>query len=315
MNELLELYRQALRSVEFLPTLGSVPSDEFLTDIPKPVFAKQNLIRHFKASYIQARIHNADWFKYRFAIRWLVRIFIHSHIRSKLRNIITFLEVERLASRSMNEDTRDQLEDAIAELRKFVEYPGYRNIRWLKLFTWMWTFASPILPIYISYVLSNSSTVIAILSGSITFLLIFILLVWAPLYLVVVLGGFRWKRLILVGQAGDVNIDIASNASLCWAIAPQANVYLSENRLYQVIGLPKPLEFPWDLILSPVSLFFSGLAISFLVLSVIVIIPAQQFDWRMVLSIVFLLLFILMIRFIVQPINRTKRVRALRNII
>jgi hypothetical protein len=59
-----------------------------------------------------------------------------------------------------------------------------------------------------------------------TYLLGFVLFVWAPLYLCLALGGFRWKRLILLGQTGDMNIYVP-NVVLRWVRGPQATVCLS----------------------------------------------------------------------------------------
>jgi hypothetical protein len=56
-----------------------------------------------------------------------------------------------------------------------------------------------------------------------------------PLLRLGAIGGFRWKRLILLGQTGDMGIDPVTNAILWWTLAPQANTYQSENRYVQYL--------------------------------------------------------------------------------
>ncbi len=257
----------------------------------------------------------ADWIRDRFAVRSLARMFLRSHIRSKLRVIADRLEVERLASGRMEANTLDRLDIVITRLRDYDKRLAHRRAGWLKLPGWIWAVAAPLLATYLStlFIPGLEVAVAGVLVRVATYLLLIAILVWFPLFTWGALGGFRWKRLILLGQTGDVNVDVATNAVLRWAPAPQANTYESENRLFETLGLPKQNEFPWDLVLSPTTVLSGPLALSVLILALAFSISATKLSWT-ILIVMFVLLFVFFfcLRSILRPILRAMRERVLR---
>ena len=314
MGELLEHYRQALRAAERLPVFGPVPATEFLAEIASPVSSKQGRINRLRTSLLQTRTRHADWFRIRFAVRSLVRTFLRSHIRSKLCAFADRLEVERLASAHMDANTLKRLDIVIEEVRNINERLALRSTKWLKLMGWIWAIVAPLLITYFrALVVPNSGSVVPIILVYLaTYLLLFASLVWAPLFIIGALGGFRWKRLILVGQIGDVNIDIATDAVLRWMSAPQVNTYQSENRLFETIGLPKPSEYPWDLVLSPVTILLAALTLATFIMAWAFSIPATKLDWPILIAFVMLFVSFFCLRCMLRPILRAMRERVLR---
>ena len=315
LDELLEYYRQALRAAEFLPVHGRVPNEEFLPQIAQPVVSTRSRIDRLRTSWSQTRTRHADWIRSRFAVRPLVRMFLSSHIRSKLRSIADRLEVERLASGHIDGNALERLDVIIKKLRDFDKRLAPRRIGWLKWLGWVWVVAAPLLTTYLSTFVIPSLPQIAVagvLAYFVTYLLGFALLVWSPLFGLGALGGFRWKRLILLGQTGDVNIDIAANAVLRWMPAPRTNTYESENRFFETLGLPKPTEFPWDLVLSLKMLLLGPFALSVLILALALIISAGKPGWPVLIAVVLLFVFFFCLRSILRPISRAMRERAQR---
>ena len=316
LDELLECYRQAIRAAEFLPAHGHVPDREYLVEIAQPAGPTQSRIGRLRTSLLQTRTRHADWISSRFAVRSLARMFLRSHIQSKLRAIADRLEVERLASGRMDAHALKQLDIVIGELLDYDKRLFHRRTGWLKLPGWMWAIAAPLLTTYLSTLVipSLEVTVAGVLGLLVTYLLLIAIMVWAPLFVWGALGGFRWKRLILLGQTGDVNIDVATNAVLRWAPAPQANTYKSENRLFEILGLPKPSEFPWDLVLSPRTVLLGPLALAALILALAFSISAAKPGWPILIAVVVLLfVFFFCLRSTVRPISRAMRERVLRD--
>jgi hypothetical protein len=315
LNELLEHYRQATRATEFLPVHGHVPDSEYLVEIAQPAGPTKSRIGRLKTSLLQTRTRHADWIRIRFAVRSLARMYLRSHIRSKLRTIADLLEVERIASGHMDANTLERLDIVILRLRDYNKRLAHRTTGWLKLPGWIWAVAAPLLSTYLGTLVipSFEVNVAGILVLLAMYWLLFTIIFWAPLFIWGALGGFRWKRLILLGQAGDVNIDIATNAVLRWAPAPQANTYESENRLFETLGLPKPSEFPWDLVLSPRASLLGALALAFLILAIAFSISSAEPGWPILIVIVVLFfMFFLCLCSSIRPILRAMRERVLR---
>ncbi|MCJ7575176.1 MAG: hypothetical protein MUO80_00560 [Dehalococcoidia bacterium] len=293
LDNLLEHYRQALRAVELLPGHGRVPNNELIVQIGRPVDTKRRRL---------------------LAVRRLARMFLRSHIRSKLRTITDRLEVERLASGHMDVNTLKRLDDIIGKLRDYDKSVFQRRTFWSELPGWLWPVAAPILftALY-KYLATLTVTAAGVLVYIAIYLLFFVAFVWFPLYLYLALGGFRWKRLILLGQIGDVNIDIVPNAILRWMRGPQANTYESENSFFATLGLPKPDEFPWDRVLEPPLFLSSALVLSFFMVALAVSIPAKEFSWPLlIIDVIFIAFLLLYLRFIVRPISRDMRGRKQR---
>jgi len=314
LYKLLELYRQALRAAEFLPVHGRVPDNEHLVEITQVVGPRRRRISHLRLQFI---IHHADWIRSRFAVRFLARMFLRSHIRSKLRAIADRLEVEQLASGSMNSNTLKRLDTIITKLRDYDRLLTPRKTGWLKLPGGIWAVVVPLLATYLGTRLipSLEVSVVGVLVRLGMYLLSIGILVWFPSFNEVALGGFRWKRLILLGQTGDVNIEVATNVVLRWAPAPQANTYESENHVFETLGLPKPSEFPWDIILSPTKVLSGLLALGVLILALAFIISAIALNlgWPLLIAVVFLFVFFFCLYDIRRSILRVMRERKLRS--
>lgn len=315
LDELLEHYRQALRAVELLPRHGRVPDNECIVQIAQPVGTTRSRIHRLRTSLLQTRTRHADWIRVRFAVRSLARMSLRSYIRSRLRTIADSLEVERFASGHMDANTLKRLDDIIGKLRAYDKFLTQRRTFWSKLPGWLWPVAAPILfTSLFNYFATLTVTAAGVLVYIATYLLGFVLFVWAPLYLCVALGGFRWKRLILLGQTGDMNIDIAPNAVLRWVAGPQANTYESENRFFGTLGLPKPDEFPWDLVLAPPQFLSTALVLAFFMVALALNIPAKEPSWPiLIVDALFVTFLILYLLFIVRPIFRAMRERRQRS--
>lgn len=315
LDGLLEHYRQALCAVELLPVWGRVPNNEYIVQIAQPVGSKRSRIHRLRISLQQARIRHADWVRFHFAARSLARMFLRSHIRSKLRTIADRLEVERFAGGHMDKNTSKRLDDVITKLRDYDKSLAQRRTFWLRLPGWIWLATAPVLFTYLTTLVILSITVIGVrvLIYIVIYLPYVVLFAWLPLFGFVALGGFRWKRLILLGQVGDMKLEIATNLVLCCASAPQANAYEAENRFFGILGLPKPDEFPWDLVLEPPPFLSTALVLSFFTLVLALCISAKEPSLPILIAIlIFVALFILYVRFILRPIFRAMRERRQR---
>lgn len=315
LDDLLEHYRQALRAVQLLPCCQRVPDNECTVQIAPAVGPTRIRLRCVRTSLVEIRTRHADWIRIHFASRRLARMFLRSHIRSKLRTIADCLEVERFAGGHMDANALKRLDDIIRKLGAYDKSFTKRRTFWLRLPGWIWPVAAPILftALY-SYFATLTVTATGVLVYIAIYLLGFASLVWAPLYLCIALGGFRWKRLILLGQAGDINIGIAPNAVLCWVRGPQANTYESENRLFGILGLPKSAEFPWDCVLAPPQFLSAALVLALFMVVLAVNIPGKEFSWPLlIVDMVFVAFLILYLHFIVRPIFRDMRARRQRS--
>lgn len=316
LDGLLEHYRQTLRAVELLPVWGRVPNNEYIVQIAQPVGPTWSRIRRLRISLQQARIRRADWVRSHFAIRSLARMFLRSHIRSKLRTIADRLEVERFAGGRMDKNTSKRLDDVITKLRDYDKSLAQRRTFWLRLPGWIWPAAAPVLFTYLTTLAIPSITIIGVrvLSYIAIYLLYVVLFAWLPLFGFVALGGFRWKRLILLGQVGDMKLEIATNLVVRWVSAPQANTYEAENRFFGTLGLPKPDEFPWDLVLEPPPFLSTALVLSLFTLVLALCISAKEPSLPIVIAmLIFVALSILYVRFILRPIFRAMRERRQRS--
>ncbi|MCK4579926.1 MAG: hypothetical protein KAU10_01155, partial [Dehalococcoidia bacterium] len=307
LDELLERYRQALRAVELLPAWGRVPDSEHLVEITPPVDQRRSQVSRVRTYLLQVRTRHADWVRSRFAVRRLARMFLRSHIQSKLRAIAERLEVERFASGHMDADTSRQLDDIIAKLRAYDECLTQRGALWLKVPGCIWVVVAPVLITYLKGTPGVTVTTAVVLAHIAIYVLYFALFFWAPLFTFGALGGFHWKRLILVGQTGDMNTNIATNVIVRWGQAPQASTYQSENRLFGALGLPKPNEFPWDLVLAPVTLMLTALALAFFLLALAFVVSVTELGWPVLIAVVLFIASFFCLRSVQHAILRTLR--------
>jgi len=216
----------------------------------------------------------------------------------------------------MDKDTSKRLNDVIAKLRDYDKSLAQRRTFWFRLPGWIWPAAAPVLFTYLTTLAIPSITVVGVrvLIYIAIYLLYVVLLAWLPLFGFVALGGFRWKRLVLLGQIGDMKPEIATDLVLRWACAPQVNTYEAENRFFRTLGLPKPDEFPWDLVLEPPPFLATALVLSSFALILALCISAKEPSLPIVVAIlIFIALFILYVRFILRPIFRAMRERRQRS--
>lgn len=311
LDELLENYRQALRAVELLPCFGRLPDNECTVQIAQPVGPTRSRIRRLKTSSLQTRTRHGRYS----AVRRFARMFLRSHIRSKLRTIADRLEIERFASGHMDANTLKRLDGIIRKLRDYDKSLTQGRIFGPKLQGWIWRIwpvAAPVLFTYLTTLGISRLRVAGLLGYIITYMLYLAVVAWFPLFAFVGEGGFRWKRLILLGQTGDTNI-YRPNAVLRWVPGPQANTYEAENRFFGTLGLPKPDEFPWDFALMPQIFLLTPLALSFLVLAFDVGIQVKELGWPILIAVVLLLMFFFCLEFIRRSISKVRRERRQRS--
>lgn len=273
LDELLEHYRQALRAVELLPAWG----------------------------YVQNRGY--------FVVRRLVRMFLRSHIRSKLRAIADHLEVERFASGHMDANTSKRLSDIVRRVRAYDKCLAQRRTLLLGLLGWIWPVAVPVLATYLTTLFIPSLRVTGVLVYIAIGLLYFASTAWFPLHIVVGSGGFDGKRLILLGQTGYINTDITTGAALHLVPMPEANTYEYENRFFGTLGLLKPEEFPWDLMLAPPALISTALALAFFLLALAFLPAATEPNLAALAAVVLFIAAILCVYFVRRLIGREMRRR------
>lgn len=296
LDELLERYRQALRAVELLPKWGPMPNSEYL---------------------------HTDRIRSHLAARCLARMFLRSHIQSKLHTIAERLEIERFASGHMDANTSKRLDNIIRKLRTYDKFFIKRKTFWSRVPGWIWRISAVVVPAVATYFLpflrsltapSVTVTFSVVLVYIAIYLLYVVLWVWFPLFVVGALGGFHSKRLILLGQTGNINIDIASNAVLRWVPGPRANTYEAENRFFGTLGLSKPEEFPWDLVLAPPPFLSTALILaSFMVVLAFNISTKEPGLTILIIDAFFVALLFLYLRFILRPIFRAMRERRQRS--
>jgi hypothetical protein len=311
LDDLLEHYRQALRAVELLPSFGRLPDNECTVQIAQPVSPTRSRIRRLKTPSLRSRTRHGRYS----AVRRFVRMFLRSHIRSKLRTIADRLEIERFASGHMDANTLKRLDNTIRKLRDCDRSLIQGRIFGSKLQGWIWRIwpvAAPVLLTYLTTLGISRLRVVGLLGYIITYMLYLALAAWLPLFTLVGEGGFRWKRLILLGQTGDTMI-YRPNAVLRWVPGPQANTYEAENRLFGTLGLPKPDEFPWDFAFWPQIFLLAPLALSFFVLAIDIGSHAKGLGWPIIITIVLFGLSLLCLEFILRSISRAKRERRQRN--
>jgi hypothetical protein len=315
LDELLECYRQALRAVEWLPSFSRVPKSEYSLTILPPVDQKRSRTKRPRTPSLPARTRYADWIKSRFAVRPLARMFLRSHIRSKLRDIADRLKIEQFASGHMDASTSKRLDYIIRKLRTYDKSLTQRRTFWLKLPGWIWPIAASLLTTYLGNLAFShfEVTASAVLVYIATYLLVIVMLVYLPLFSFFTLGGFRWKRIILLGQSGDVNIEIATNAVLRWVPAPQENAYEYEDRFFRILGLPKSKEFPWDLLLTPHIFLGATLALALFLVALASAIAITAPNWLILIPVVFFVLSLLCFRFTLRIISKVMRDRKQRS--
>ena len=299
-----------------LPARGDVPQSQFLAVDTQPRHQRQSSIGRLWESVVGKKVDHADWIRNRRAVRFIVRTYLCAHIQSKLQVIAYHLNVERLKNRNMDVSTSVRLGIITRELEDYIRTIAPTKTLWMKLLGWLWFFATSLFSGYLVTIISSGHklNIFLILTYLLIYIGLFAILFLVPLFDSVVLGGFRWKRLILLGQTGDVNLDISPSIVLRWNRAPSGNTYKSENHLFGILGFKKPNELPWDLVLSPRTIFLTIGALILLLFTVgAFIIAATKLDWSLLIGCIFLALFIACLYYIFTPIRKIMRDRAQHN--
>lgn len=291
LDEMLRCYGQALLAAEKLPARGRVPLAEYLVVITKSVPQKQSLILRLWMGMKQTRTDKADWVRSRIANRTIVKIYLHAHIRSKLQAVAEYLEAEKLTTEGIDMAKSARLDSIIRKLQDYDKAFAQRKATWLKLPGWIWTVIAPLVSAGVGAIVTLHSGITAseVLVNITLALLISTMFLWVPLFTLWSLDGFRWKRLILMGQIGDLNPDISATVVLRWLPSPPSNTYAFEDRLFKILGITKPKEVPWDFILLPTTTISAVMALACFLLGMVAIIPAKTLlDWSVLIALVFL---------------------------
>jgi hypothetical protein len=212
----------------------------------------------------------------------------------------------------MDANTSKRLGNIVRKLRVYDKSLTQRRALWVRLLGWIWPPAAPVL-FTLATVVIPSRGLAEVFGYIVTGVLVFASLAWFPLFAFVGSGAFSWKRLILLGRAGDVNINIPTNTLLHWVPMPQANTYESENRFFRILGLPKPDEFPWDILLTPPVFLSAVLALVFLMSALYVGFSAKESGWPILIALVLLIMFFFCLDFILRSISRAKAERRQRS--
>ncbi len=261
LETLIESYRGALKHVERLPSFGriNIEYDDQSIDQNR----QRGLIRH-----VYEKLSDPY---HRWVAKSLVRLFVRSHIKSKLKEINRCLRVEslRLIKDTESAKRAKKLKSYISQLDKFDEelslglnLPGMFIVRaqWFPPFI---AFITPILTkligIDFSSIKAFEQSTIQVVSPSISSHTIVLLLVLFIEIYVFFLSpsinnlGFRVKRAIFSGgktESWDLFEEYSKPMLIKWLSFPDTNVYRSENQVFDVLGFPKSKEFPLDFVTS-----------------------------------------------------------------
>ncbi len=311
LGELLDNYRDALRIVARFPLVG-----------------------RWRVKTIRRQPGSAEGFltrreSRRWVVRPFVRFFVELHISRKLKSIIEALRIEEMSLSPVSSEDAKTLKaytEQLKALRGIVTTPGRVSTFFTK---------APLIPFFLPLItavvlqlsgidVSDGSALGAALvklgqAGTWTaplrlLILIGILVMYLYIFFVpVVIGiGFRGKRAIFAG--GETIKDLFEwnpflRESECWLRLPQTNIYQTENHLFQTLRVPKPREFPLDLVATIFPYFSLVVAVAF---SVGLISTLRAGGSVTKWSIIFVLLFwSLVVGFIVGGVgNYRRRVEA-----
>jgi hypothetical protein len=252
---LMKGYRDSLRFVEGLPGLGRVPVE----------YPEEKQTARANRGWIVRAVSRVSNPRHRWVARPLARLFVEAHIRMRLEVIIRLLRIEASASIEDPESNAraKKLKSLIAPLDELQK----------ALFSWKQRGALfariPILPVLIAVAtpfvarytgidLSGAksiaeSTIERAQSGGLTRSLVLAAILLGELYMIcapaITSLGFRVKRAILEGGTTVWRLfDVPER--ITWGNFPTTNIYQVENRVFDVIAVPKPREFPLDLVMS-----------------------------------------------------------------
>ena len=311
LQELLDNYRDALRIVSRLPRVGRWPV--------------QTIRREPGSATEISTSHEGS----RWVVRPFVRFFVELHIRRKLKSIEMVLRIEEMVLDPKSSDENKTLKSytkQLQALRGIVTRPG-RIPAFLS--------KAPLIPFFVPLITAlvlqlsgidvsdGSALGVALVklgqAGRWTaplrlLLLIGILVIYLYIIFVpVVVGiGFRGKRAIFAG--GETIKDLFEwnpfvRESERWLRLPQTNIYQTENHLFQTLRVPKPREFPLDLVAILIPYFSLVVAVIFSIEAISTFRAGGHIGTGTVIGV--LLFWTLVIYFLVGGIgNYRKRVEA-----
>jgi hypothetical protein len=214
----------------------------------------------------------------------------------------------------MDANTLKRLDETIKRLRDYDHYLARGRIFGPKLQQWIWRLwpvAAPVLFTYLTTLVFPSLRITELWAYIVAYGLYSVVLLWFVLFPYVGEGGFRWKRLILLGPAGDIDVR-RPNMVLRWVPAPRANTYEAENRFFQTLGVPKPDEFPWDYAFMPQVFLLTPLALVLFVLAINIAIHTREPSWSILVGFVLFAASCFSIYCIMRSLSRVKRDRRQR---
>ena len=255
LGSLMANYRDALRIVTRLPRIGR----------------------------LETTLSNSQRQRRRWVIRPFVRIFVESHIRSKVNAIVAVLRIEASPLIDDANDDSKKIESWTRQLRELSKmlrgWAGSFGLltraplmaAFLPLFGAVLTqlvginisgwdaFVSSVAKLGQS---ASRASIVAFLE-----LLALLLLYVYILFSAVVVGfGFRCKRAIFSGGKTEPDLfrrDIFTTDQRVeiWRQIPETNIYHAENEVFETLRIKKPIEFPLDIVASVTPYFVLVVAI------------------------------------------------------
>jgi hypothetical protein len=256
LGELIDNYRNALRIVSRLPRIGRLET---------------SISRTFKGQ----KPISSSRLRHRWVIRPFVRLFVEVHIRAKIEGIIRVLNVEGMSLADDSDDRAKKIKLWIKRLHEFRRM----LLGWGSLYGVLTKapLISTLLPLLGAVLLQLSGVDFsgasafgtsvtklaqsggwAFVLGLLKVMAVIILYLYMLFSAVVVGFGFRCKRAIF--NRGETVPDLFERNPFVreienWSEIPTTNIYQTENRLFETLQVPKPTEFPLDLVATFVPYF------------------------------------------------------------
>lgn len=295
LEKLMESYRDALKYVEHLPSIGrvSISTGEVDVDriqvlqgiakksgidtsheLEKPGYAieydKEKQSADVRADNVDKKLFKKSKFlasrailklsypSHTWVARSLVRLFVESHIRSKLEVIIRYLRIETSAciKEPESNERAKKLKSYINQLDEFKKtlsgwnQPGKVVVEapWLPAVI---ALATPALFQLIGKDTTVQLSLHALAALGLLLLYMYMLLSPLPIHL-----GFRVKRAIFVEGKTKIRGYFRKHKLIKWVGFPKTNIYQLEDQVFEVIGVPKPREFPLDFVMAFLPFYF-----------------------------------------------------------
>jgi len=220
----------------------------------------------------------------RLIITPIVRLFVETHTRARLESILRQLRIEQMTLPGEDDPEQKQLTYMVNQINQALQF----LFRWGRLGNRFAT--SPVLsavlafltPILLAWVGVNLSSVSALgewvaqliqsgegvilvsLLRTLIGLLFIAYVVFVPL---AIHAGFRVKRAIFEEGVTIANLFDRSRPGIftvhVWQGFAETNIYHLENRVFEILDVRKPVEFPLDFILTVAPYYILFLALGF----------------------------------------------------